>query len=378
MESLMTLDPEKRLGSQGFEQVKNHPFFKDIEWDTLLSESASFVPQPTNIEDTDYFDSRGASMLVMDEDDQESKQQVERAKAIIQEQNPEKLTPLLGDNEKSSTEMALELSVCRDDFGTFVYKNLPMLEKANESAIRKMRQDSIVASAKNTTSGASAGAAVAARSLPISKKKIAKRGSLFDLDHRQAISFPNTPHSLSPSTSTKVIPRRSTDQQQQQQQSQHTLKKQVLDQSSTRARSASSPGNHKTKVSNRFKSENYPTPPAEEPLPLMIAEPIPPPAPHPLEIITTPTSTTTSSTITNYNNSMSPQPPPKSKKALDCLIADDNPVSCRILETILQMLGCRCVTVRNGAQAIRCAMGDVRFDIIFMDIRMPISKYNSF
>ncbi|KAG2228160.1 hypothetical protein INT45_009206, partial [Circinella minor] len=94
MESLMTLDPEKRLGSRGSDQVKNHPFFKNIEWDTLLSESASFIPQPTDIEDTDYFDSRGATMLIMDEDDLESKRQVERAKAIIQEQNPEKLTPL--------------------------------------------------------------------------------------------------------------------------------------------------------------------------------------------------------------------------------------------------------------------------------------------
>ncbi|KAI9270330.1 hypothetical protein BDA99DRAFT_317544 [Phascolomyces articulosus] len=375
MESLMTLDPEKRLGSQGFEQVKNHPFFNDIEWDTLLTESASFVPQPADIEDTDYFDARGATMvMMMDDDDQESKQQVERAKAIIQEQNPEKLTPLPGDNNKSSTEMALELSVCRDDFGTFVYKNLPMLEKANESAIRKIRQDSIVASAKNATSSSSA--AAAARSLPISKKKVAKRGSLFDLDHRQVISFPNTPHSLSPSTSTKVIPRRSIDQQQQQQ---HPLRKAALDWLPTRARSASSPGNHKSRVSNRFKSENYPTPPAEEPLTLMIAEPTPPP--HPLEITTTIPTTTTSN---NYNNNTSPIsstninnynsicPPPKSKKTLDCLVADDNPVSCKILETILQMLGCRCVIVRNGAQAIRCAMGDVQFDIIFMDIRMPI------
>ncbi|KAI8141200.1 hypothetical protein BJV82DRAFT_619670 [Fennellomyces sp. T-0311] len=335
MESLMTLDPEKRLGSKGFEQVKNHPFFKDIEWDTLLTESATFVPQPADIEDTDYFDARGATMLLDGEDD-DSKEQVARAKAIIQEQNPEKLTPLPGDTSKSSAEMisslATELSVCRDDFGTFVYKNLPMLEKANETAIRKIRQDSIVASAKT------------ARSLPIhvSKKKVTKRGSLFDLDHRQAISFPNTPHSLSPSTSAKVVPRRSVDQQQQLQ-PQHPLKK-TADWLPTRARSASSPGNHKTRVSSRFKSENYPTPPAEEPLTLMIAEPT-----HPLEIAA-----------------------PKPKKTLDCLVADDNPVSCKILETVLQMLGCRCVIVRNGAQAIRCAMGDVQFDLIFMDIRMPI------
>lgn len=66
-------------------------------------------------------------------------------------------------------------------------------------------------------------------------------------------------------------------------------------------------------------------------------------------------------------------------RTMNCLIADDNPISCKILETILQILQCRCVIVRNGAQAIRCAMGDkVQFDFIFMDIRMPISKWLNF
>jgi serine/threonine-protein kinase RIM15 len=56
----------------------------------------------------------------------------------------------------------------------------------------------------------------------------------------------------------------------------------------------------------------------------------------------------------------------------DVLIADDNPVACKIMETVLSKLNCRCVVVRNGAEAIRCAMGKVTFDIIFMDVVMPI------
>ncbi|KAJ3244074.1 hypothetical protein HDU78_011472 [Chytriomyces hyalinus] len=59
-------------------------------------------------------------------------------------------------------------------------------------------------------------------------------------------------------------------------------------------------------------------------------------------------------------------------RPMSALVADDNPVACKILETMLSKLNCRCVIVRNGAEAIRCAMGDLKFDIIFMDIRMPI------
>ncbi|RCI05967.1 hypothetical protein CU098_013699 [Rhizopus stolonifer] len=59
-------------------------------------------------------------------------------------------------------------------------------------------------------------------------------------------------------------------------------------------------------------------------------------------------------------------------RPLACLVADDNPISCKIIETILHKLNCHCVIVRNGAQVIRSAMSDVRYDIIFLDIRMPI------
>ncbi|KAG2224682.1 hypothetical protein INT45_007927, partial [Circinella minor] len=63
MERLMTLDPEKRLGANGSDEVKYHPFFKNVNWDTLLTESPAFVPQPADMEDTEYFDLRGATML---------------------------------------------------------------------------------------------------------------------------------------------------------------------------------------------------------------------------------------------------------------------------------------------------------------------------
>ncbi|KAJ2371923.1 rim15, signal transduction response regulator [Coemansia sp. RSA 2607] len=55
-----------------------------------------------------------------------------------------------------------------------------------------------------------------------------------------------------------------------------------------------------------------------------------------------------------------------------CLVADDNPVSCKIMDIILRRLHLNCIVVRNGAEAIRCAMGRTVFRAIFMDIGMPI------
>jgi len=55
-------------------------------------------------------------------------------------------------------------------------------------------------------------------------------------------------------------------------------------------------------------------------------------------------------------------------------IGRDNPISGKVLESMLTKLNCRCVVVTNGADAIGCAMGDVKFDIIFMAIQMPLER----
>lgn len=52
---LITFDPEKRLGSNGVEEVKKHPFFKDIDWDTIRDEGAPWVPQVRNDMDISNF-----------------------------------------------------------------------------------------------------------------------------------------------------------------------------------------------------------------------------------------------------------------------------------------------------------------------------------
>ncbi|OVA18675.1 Protein kinase domain [Macleaya cordata] len=51
-------DPDQRLGANGASEVKAHPFFKGINWDTLALQKAAFVPTPDSADDTSYFTSR--------------------------------------------------------------------------------------------------------------------------------------------------------------------------------------------------------------------------------------------------------------------------------------------------------------------------------
>lgn len=374
MEKLLTLDPEKRLGRNGPEEVQHHPFFKDLDWDKLLTESPSFVPQPMDKEDTDYFDARGATMMEEGSIQNLVMEEIKRAKAIINEQNPDKISLL--DSEDFQT-------LDDADFGTFVYKNLPVLEKANEDAIKKIRHERIVANNSSIVSASiSADRASLHRSFPAISRS--KRSSIVDTFNRRSsaaavisshassspvsTSLPCTPpRALSPSCSTAPIVsiqyRRSIDAVHHPLSHVDRLRKE--DDAPQRVRSVSSPGNRVAMLSTAGSSSTFPSCAANGssstspqipgliPLPLQMHA-------HPLDI-----------EKSDYSASSSPRPV---DKVLNCLIADDNPISCKILETILHLLQCRCIIVRNGAQALRCAISDkVQFDLIFMDIRMPIS-----
>ncbi|XP_060823033.1 microtubule-associated serine/threonine-protein kinase 3-like isoform X2 [Bombus pascuorum] len=47
-----------RLGTGGSHEVKEHPYFYGVNWNSLLRQKAEFVPQLINDEDTSYFDTR--------------------------------------------------------------------------------------------------------------------------------------------------------------------------------------------------------------------------------------------------------------------------------------------------------------------------------
>ncbi|XP_077255309.1 microtubule-associated serine/threonine (MAST) protein kinase dop isoform X6 [Temnothorax americanus] len=55
---LLHQSPRDRLGTGGSHEVKEHPYFCGVNWNSLLRQKAEFVPQLVNDEDTSYFDTR--------------------------------------------------------------------------------------------------------------------------------------------------------------------------------------------------------------------------------------------------------------------------------------------------------------------------------
>jgi len=45
IQRLLEKRPEKRLGARGASEIKEHEYFKDVKWDTLLQTQPRFVPR---------------------------------------------------------------------------------------------------------------------------------------------------------------------------------------------------------------------------------------------------------------------------------------------------------------------------------------------
>ncbi|KAL4657994.1 microtubule-associated serine/threonine-protein kinase 1 [Arapaima gigas] len=56
--SLLQTNPLIRLGTAGAVEVKEHSFFSDLDWNSLLRQKAEFIPHLESEEDTSYFDTR--------------------------------------------------------------------------------------------------------------------------------------------------------------------------------------------------------------------------------------------------------------------------------------------------------------------------------
>lgn len=164
MEKLMTIDPKQRLGSNldekyptGGDEIRNHPWFKGTNWETLLEDQAQFVPAPDNPEDTEYFDARGATLQTFNEEmeDQASSPALtpgadyperphDALTRVRSQVNSMKrgLMPLhIPPHVRDARNRRLSEPVAADDFGNFAFKNLPVLEKANKDLLQKMRAE---------------------------------------------------------------------------------------------------------------------------------------------------------------------------------------------------------------------------------------------
>ena len=55
---LLVLDPKKRLGENSIDEIKNHPWFKDINWDKLDQMPAPYIPEIKDDFDTSNFEAK--------------------------------------------------------------------------------------------------------------------------------------------------------------------------------------------------------------------------------------------------------------------------------------------------------------------------------
>ncbi|XP_035107200.1 microtubule-associated serine/threonine-protein kinase 2 isoform X2 [Callithrix jacchus] len=68
---LLHQNPLERLGTGGASEVKEHPFFTDLDWTGLLRQKAEFIPQLESEDDTSYFDTRSERYHHVDSEDEE-------------------------------------------------------------------------------------------------------------------------------------------------------------------------------------------------------------------------------------------------------------------------------------------------------------------
>ena len=61
-----------------------------------------------------------------------------------------------------------------------------------------------------------------------------------------------------------------------------------------------------------------------------------------------------------------------SPKKLRVLVAEDNPVNLKFIQTILSQYGLKVASALNGKEAVECFEKEKGFDLVFMDIDMPV------
>lgn len=170
---LLVLNPQHRLGSTDPNEIKQHPYFTGIHWDSLYDEVPSFIPN-VGPESTDYFDQRGADISQFPKDDssdddstnhrpthgptppQSDAKRVDSIHSITSESS---LDTSRRDSSGASLLVVVSNASTRSrsdslkrerrgskladtsEFGSFNFRNLNILEKANKDVINRLKNE---------------------------------------------------------------------------------------------------------------------------------------------------------------------------------------------------------------------------------------------
>lgn len=342
MKRLLNVDASQRLGVNGAAEVKAHPFFNGVEWDKVSTSEPAFVPQVSDPESTDYFDLRGATQQLFHEDDPITIGQSAATPGILAFGGTT-TGPIPIERDHSGSPI--------DDFGSFSFKNLPVLKQANDDVIKKMKTDQMAPMVHTLSEPAQIGKPHR-RSV---SQRIRKPPSVVTQMEGKPLST-NPP---SPATSVSSV-------------------------ASSPSRASvppSTPGsvgavshnnfNHIRKPSEfgaleRFKANHLDMDVTRR-------------NSMPSRLRTASVSTSGEGSLSDHWPGSAPQiyghydsgassnggsvdlrrPMDPNDRAVTCLLAEDNPITAKIIETLLIRLGCRVVVVSDGSEAISVAHGDI-------------------
>ncbi|KAF8467736.1 hypothetical protein BDZ91DRAFT_656753 [Kalaharituber pfeilii] len=455
MNRLMCTDPSQRLGANGADEVKNHPWFANLKWDKVLEEEPSFVPTPQDPEDTDYFDSRGATLHAFDDefDDQSHSPAVNTPGADFPERPHDAVTvsrketgglkrgliPLhIPWHVREGRNRRLSEPVNNDDFGSFAFKNLPVLEKANKDVIQRLRTEALKTPAviSNPSSPMENSPIVQTKPLSRALSNSSKGGSIkrpvspsniggqpqSTASASSRTSQPSSPllMSFTPGGMTTERKKASSNSSSFSMQSSGSLQPgPPIDvprlATNLQNLNSSSASTSPVKSMSKPASESLSTSPVRTSRHLSQSS-TSSPQKAPSGIITRARSVTVGSQDSDQASlledwrkkhkrqsqvfDMSPSSDNEETKGgallrvqkrrqssrrmstisfsegpvyrpLDVLVCEDHPVSRMVMERLLEKLRCRTIAVDNGSEAVRCAMGQVKFDIILMEVKLP-------
>ncbi|KAL2756886.1 hypothetical protein ACRALDRAFT_2101992 [Sodiomyces alcalophilus JCM 7366] len=457
---LLCMEPQMRLGANrddqyasGGEEIRNHPWFDGINWDTLVQDEAQFVPQTEDPENTEYFDSRGAVLQSFAEEMEDQTSPPSSAAGSDYPDRPHdalsrvrsqvnsikrNLMPLhIPPHVRDLKTRRLSEPVPADDFGSFAFKNLPVLEKANQDVIQKLRAEAQASqnkqSAINSGGGALTSPGPALEGSPVMSMPIQRT-----ISNAKAENRPQSPSGLGHHANSS--PNRAS------QPSSPLLVSFVAGPGSEGRRKASSNASSLSQPSSTSlqpsAARDVPkVPPSLQKAATSVsvsvsASPVKgrgqgptPLALSPQKLVATPRQASTASTsrsrsltvgsqsqegspitsdiLAHHRNrrsqvfDMSPSSSDNESekhnallrvqrrrqssrrlsqialddgpmfRPLDVLICEDHPVSRMVMEKLLEKLRCRTISVPNGSEAVRYSLSDIKFDIIFLEYRLP-------
>lgn len=437
IDKMIRLDPRDRLGANidekfptGAAEIKNHPWFSDVNWDNVREDEPQFVPSTENPEDTEYFDARGATLQSFPEEIEEQinsppaltpggselpdrphdallrvRTQVNAVKRGLM---PLHIPPHVARDSRSRR---LSEPVVADDFGNFTFKNLPVLEKANKDIVNKMRAEAMQAQSKavSTVSSPAAASPPSLEGSPLLPMPL-KRTMSSTKGHRPASpsglgaansspsrpSAPSSPLLVQFSTAQNHERRKTSSSSQSSTSLQPGSFFELPKDPNVKAPSvASSPIKHmrmpavspaKLPVqrhgsTSRSRSQTVGSqdgdPPRESFIPghhkrrSQLLQDISPSSSdnegsQNKALLNVQRRRQSSRRLSQITSLEGPMYRP-----LDVLICEDHPVSRMVMERLFEKLRCRTITATNGPEALRLSVSQINFDIIIMEFKLP-------